>query len=332
MKAISLFSGGLDSILATRLIADQGIDVEALHLKTVFWGKYDDKLNLSLLEDLACQAKARLSMIEADEEYLNVVKNPAHGYGKNLNPCIDCKIFILKKAKEYMLKNGASFLITGEVLGQRPMSQHRSVLNTIENASGAEGIIVRPLSAKFFKVSIPEQKGWIDRDKLLAIKGRSRKPQITLAKEFGIERFPNSAGGCLLADRAFSDKMRDMIKYEKDFQANDISLVKNGRAFRVSLHAKLVVGREEKQNSLLLDLARDTDYSFRTVDIPGPVGIGRGLFDKETINMAARIVARYSDSRPGSKVSILCKKHQGDVEESIQVIPAAEEELITIRI
>lgn len=332
MKAISLFSGGLDSILATRLIADQGIDVEALHLKTVFWGKYDDKLNLSLLEDLACQAKARLSIIEADEEYFNVVKNPAYGYGKNLNPCIDCKIFILKKAKEYMLKSGASFLITGEVLGQRPMSQHRSVLNTIENASGAEGIIVRPLSAKFFKISIPEQKGWIDRDKLLAIEGRSRKPQIALAKGFGIERFQNSAGGCLLADRAFSNKMRDIIKYEKDFQANDISLIKNGRAFRISPRAKLVVGREEKQNSLLLDLAKDADYSFRTVDIPGPIGIGRGFFDKDAISMAASIVVRYSDSRQGSKVNILCAKYHGNEEESMQAMPATEEKLNSLRI
>ena len=308
MKAISLFSGGLDSTLAARLIADQGIDVEALHFKTVFWEKDDDKLNRSRLENVAYQAKARLTIIEDDKAYFDVVKNPGHGYGKNLNPCIDCKIFILKRAKEYMQRKGASFLITGEVLGQRPMSQHQSALNEIENASGVSDIIVRPLSAKVFKMSIPEQRGWIDRDRLFAMQGRSRKPQLALAKKLGIESFSNPAGGCLLTDKAFSGKMRDMIKYERDFQANDIKLIKNGRVFRLSPRVKLVVGRDEKQNNLLLDLARDTDYSFKTVDIPGPIGIGRGRFDADTINMAAGIIARYSDSKRGSKVNILCKK------------------------
>jgi len=332
VKAISLFSGGLDSILATRLIADQGIDVEALYFKTIFWGKYDDTLNNSLLNNVAYQAKARLSIFEAGEDYFDVVKNPEHGYGKNLNPCIDCKVFILKKAKEYMRANDASFLITGEVLGQRPMSQHRSVLNTIENASATSGIIVRPLSAKLFKASIPEDRGWINRDKFFALQGRSRKPQIALAKRFGIEGFPNPAGGCLLADRAFSGKMRDIIKHEKDSQANDISLIKNGRVFRLSPKTKLVVGRDEKQNSLLLDLVRDMDYSFSTLGIPGPVGIGRGAFDEDTIHAAAGIVARYSDSTPGSKVSILYKKHPGIGEKSIDVMPATEDSLSSLRV
>ena len=332
MKAISLFSGGLDSILATRLIADQGIDVEALYFKTVFWGKYDDTLNNSLFNNVAYQAKARLSVVEVDKDYFDVVKNPEHGYGKNLNPCIDCKVFILKKAKEYMRANHASFLITGEVLGQRPMSQHRAVLSTIENASTTSGIIVRPLSAKLFKASIPEERGWIDRDKLFALQGRSRKPQIALAKKFGIEGFPNPAGGCLLADRAFSDKMRDIIKYERDFQANDISLIKNGRVFRLSPKTKLAVGRDEKQNSLLLDLIRDMDYSFSTVGIPGPIGIGRGAFDEDIIHVAAGIVARYSDSAPGSKVSISYKKHPGNEERSIDVMPATEDRLSDLRV
>ncbi len=332
MKAVSLFSGGLDSILAARLIADQGIDVEALYFKTVFWGKYDDKLNRSLLENTASQAKAELTIIEADKAYFDVVKNPAHGYGKNLNPCIDCRIFILKTAKEYMLKRGASFLITGEVLGQRPMSQHRHVLNKIENASETPDIIVRPLSARLFKPSIPEQRGWIDRERLFAMEGRSRKPQLALAKKLGIKDFPNPAGGCLLADKIFSDKMRDMIKYERDFQANDINLIKSGRVFRLSPKAKLIVGRNEKQNNLLLDLARDMDYSFKTVDIPGPVGIGRGCFGADTIHKAASIIARYSDLEPGMKANIFYKKHPCDIDESISVMPAKEDELIAVRI
>ena len=332
MKAISLFSGGLDSILATRLIADQGIDVEAVHFKTVFWGKYDGKINYSSLENVASQARARLSVIEVNKAYFEVVKNPDNGYGKNLNPCIDCKIFLLKTAKEYMESVGASFLITGEVLGQRPMSQHRSVLDKIEKAGGVSGILVRPLTAQFFKESIPEQRGWIDRGKLLAIEGRSRKSQLALAKKFGIEGFPNPAGGCLLADKAFSNKMRDIIKYERDFQVNDVDLIKNGRAFRLSSKAKLIVGRDEKQNNLLLDIARPEDFLFRTIDVPGPIGIGRGRFGADTINMAAAIIARYSDSTPGSKVNVLYKKYSHDAEESIKVTPATESSLNSIRI
>jgi tRNA U34 2-thiouridine synthase MnmA/TrmU len=332
VKAVALFSGGLDSILAAWLITDQGIDVEALYFKTVFWGKYDNKLDCSLLENAAFQARAELTVVEVDKAFFDVVKNPAHGYGKNLNPCIDCRIFILKTAKEYMRKKGASFLITGEVLGQRPMSQHRSILNKIENASGVSGIIVRPLSARFFKASIPEQQGWIDRERLFAMEGRSRKPQLALAQKLGIKDFPNPSGGCLLADKIFSDKMRDMIKYEKDFQANDINLIKSGRVFRLSPKAKLVVGRNEKQNNLLLDLAKNTDYSFKTVDIPGPVGIGRGCFDADTIYKAASIIARYSDLEPGRKANIFYKKHHCDIDESISVMPAKEDELSAIRI
>ena len=332
MKAISLFSGGLDSILATRLIADQGVDVEALYFKTVFWGKHDDELTRLTLEKSASQAKARLSILEVNKEYFDVVKNPTHGYGKNLNPCIDCKIFILRIAKEYMEKTGASFLITGEVLGQRPMSQHRSVLDEIERSSGALGIIVRPLTAKFFKESIPEQRGWIDRKNLLAIEGRSRKPQLALAKKYGIEDFPSPAGGCLLADKIFSDKMRDIIKHEKDFEANDIDLIKNGRVFRISPKTKLVVGRNEKQNGLLIGLMRNQDYSFEPVDIPGPIAIGRGSFDEDTINAAASIVARYSDTEPGREVSILCKECDGGKERLIKVNPATEERTISLRV
>ncbi len=332
MKAISLFSGGLDSILATRLIADQGIDVEALYLKTVFWGKSDDKLNHSILEKAASQAKSRLSILEVNKDYFNVVKHPKHGYGKNLNPCIDCKIFILKTAREYMKKKKASFLITGEVLGQRPMSQHRSVLDKIEKESGASGIIVRPLTAKFFKESIPEQRGWIDRKRLLAIEGRSRKPQLALAKKFGIDEFPNPAGGCLLADKIFSDKMRDIIKYEKDFKANDVDLIKNGRVFRVSPKAKLVVGRNEKQNSLLSSLARDKDYFFETVDLPGPIGIGRGRFSEDKMTTAASIVARYSDSKPGNKVNILCKECFSKQEKLLLVIPVTDDKASGFRV
>jgi len=332
VKAVSLFSGGLDSILAARLIADQGIDVEALYFKTVFWGKYDDKLNRSLLENVVSQARARLTLIEADKAFFDLVKNPAYGYGKNLNPCIDCRIFILKTAKEYMRKKGASFLITGEVLGQRPMSQYRHVLNKIGNASGVSDIIVRPLSAKLFKASIPEQRGWIDRERLFAMEGRSRKPQLALAGKLGIKNFPNPAGGCLLADKIFSDKMRDMIKYERDFEANDVNLIKNGRLFRLSPKAKLVVGRNEKQNDILLGLVRDKDYSFKTVDIPGPIGVGRGHFDADAIHKAATIIARYSDLEPGIKANVFYKRHPCDIDESISVVPIKEDELIAIRI
>lgn len=302
MKAISLFSGGLDSVLATKLILEQGIDVIALHYKTVFWGKGDYDESAAILKKRAESLGAKFDIVEISDRYFDIVKNPKHGYGKNVNPCIDCKILIFTLAKEYMKKHKASFLVTGEVLGERPMSQNRPMLNRIEKDSGTRGILLRPLTAKLLEPTAPEEEGWVDREKLYNISGRSRKPQLTLAKKYNIEDFPNPAGGCLLTDKNFAEKIRDLMKEKKNFSINDIEILKNGRVFRISEKARLVVGRDEKQNSILESLARDNDYQFMTTDIAGPVAIGRGKFSKKDIEIACSVVARYSDI--GSKKNI----------------------------
>ena len=295
MKAISLFSGGLDSVLATKLILEQGIDVIALYYKTVFWGKGDYDQSVAILKKRAESLGAKFDIVEISDRYFDIVKNPKHGYGKNINPCIDCKILMLTLAKEYMEKHKASFLVTGEVLGERPMSQNRSMLNKTEKDSGTRGILLSPLTAKLLKPTVPEEEHWIDRDKLYNISGRSRKPQLALAKKYNIEDFPNPAGGCLLTDKNFAEKMRDLIEEKKNFSVNDIEILKNGRVFRISKTAKLIVGRDEKQNGILENLARNEDYQFYTKDIAGPIAVGKGNFSKNDIEVACSVVARYSD-------------------------------------
>lgn len=332
MRAVSLFSGGLDSILAARIIADQGIGVEALYFRSVFWGRYGGTFKRRLLEQAASQAHARLRVIEIDQTYFDMLKNPDYGYGKNLNPCIDCRIFMIKKAAEEMNKRGAAFLVTGEVLGQRPMSQYKSVLARIEKRGDVPGLIVRPLSAKLFPATVPEKMRWIDRDRLFDIQGRSRKRQLALAKSLGIRKFPNPAGGCLLTDKGFSDKMRDIIKYGKRFTSNDIELIKSGRVFRLSPEAKLVVGRDKNQNSILSGLATGRDYIFKTEDVPGPVGIGRGSFDKDAFHKAASIIARYSDSKAAGSVTVFYTRRPSIKTKRLPALPAKEEDIKRLRV
>ena len=326
-KAISLLSGGLDSILATRLILDQGIDVIAVNFQTPFTDttaqskKAVDKLGISL------------KIFNTGEEYFKIVKNPKHGYGSNINPCLDCHIYMIKKAGEYMKEARASFLITGEVLGERPMSQRRDALETIDRDSGLKGLILRPLSAKLLESTAPEKQGLVDRDKLLAIRGRSRKPQLKLAEDLGITEYLTPAGGCLLTDPGFTNRMRDLIRYKSDFTINDINLLKLGRHFRLAPEAKLIVGRNEKENNRLLDLAKDGDLSFYPAETKGPAGIGRGEFSKDYILTASRIIARYSDKESNQQeLKISYKTMPDQTVSSIAAIPAEESELDNLRI
>ena len=326
-KAISLLSGGLDSILATRLILDQGIDVIAINFQTPFTDttaqskKVVDKLGISL------------KILNTGEEYFKIVKNPKHGYGSNINPCLDCHIYMIKKAGEYMKEARASFLITGEVLGERPMSQRRDALETIDRDSGLKGLILRPLSAKLLESTAPEKQGLVDRDKLLAIRGRSRKPQLKLAEDLGITEYLTPAGGCLLTDPGFTNRMRDLIRYKSDFTINDINLLKLGRHFRLAPEVKLIVGRNEKENNRLLDLAKDGDLCFYPAETKGPAGIGKGKFSKDYILTASRIIARYSDKESNQQELKISYKIMPDQTVSpIIAIPAEENELDNLRI
>ncbi|MBU2251012.1 MAG: 7-cyano-7-deazaguanine synthase, partial [Candidatus Omnitrophica bacterium] len=228
MKAVALFSGGLDSTLAIKVMVDQGTEVVALNFTSPFCrcqrGEGCSVPISSRAKDLGVTFKS----MYLGEEYLEIVKNPKHGYGRNCNPCIDCRILKLKKARILMETIGASFLITGEVLGQRPMSQHREALRIIEKESGLEGLILRPLSAKLFEPTLPEKKGWVNREALLDISGRTRKPQIQLADQLGIKDYPCPAGGCLLADPGFSKRLRDIFQHD-EFNLDNVELLKIGR-------------------------------------------------------------------------------------------------------
>jgi len=342
MKAITLLSGGLDSTLATRLLLEQGIELEAVNFLTVFCNctphqdrgaRHTSKAATCLVSKTAAdQLGIKLKVFEVSKEYLEIVKNPGHSYGRNLNPCIDCRIFMFKKAGEYMRESGASFIVTGEVLGERPMSQRMDAMRLIERESGLEGFILRPLSAKLFPPTIPEKEGWVDREKFLDIQGRSRKPQIKLAGELGITDYPCPAGGCLLTDRSFSNRMRDLMKYLRAFTVKDVRFLKLGRHFRLNNMAKLVVGRNEKENERLSNMAEESDIQFNPSDIKGPLAIGRGRFSQDDMLLASQIVARYSDRNGDDAVKVIVSRKKDNLEHLLTSLPIEEEKLASIRI
>jgi tRNA-uridine 2-sulfurtransferase len=316
MKAIILLSGGLDSTIAAELMNKEGLELFAVNFKTPFC--LCDRRS----SNVGCGSNARrvadalgieLKIINAARDFLDVLESPKHGYGANMNPCIDCRILFFQKSKELMEEIGASFIITGEVLGQRPMSQFRRQMDLIEKEAGLEGLVVRPLSAKLLPPTIPEKMGWISRERMLDIAGRSRKPQIALAKELGIKDYPCAAGGCLLTDPEFAKKIRDLIDHcELDMPT--INLLKVGRYLRLSESALLVVGRNEGENEVLSHMAKEGDFLFGPTSIKGPLALGRGEFSPDLLETACRIVARYSDRNGEEEVEIAYKRQPEDAE------------------
>jgi len=293
MKALGLLSGGLDSTLAVKLMLEQGVEVETLNFVTPFCLCGRKGCDAA---DVASKFQVKLKRIFLGDEYLKMLRKPKHGYGKNMNPCIDCRILMLKKAKRYAKQIGAGFIFTGEVLDERPMSQHRRAMEIIERESGLKGKILRPLSAKCLPETDAEKRGWIEREKLLDIKGRSRKRQIELARSFGLSDYPCPAGGCLLTDRDFAAKVRDLFKHKRDVRLKDISLLKVGRHFRVESN-KIIVGRNEMENRLLLSLKAPGDYRFEVPDCGSPITVLQGRKSSEAIRTAASLTARYSDAK-----------------------------------
>jgi tRNA-specific 2-thiouridylase len=325
MKAIALLSGGLDSTLAARVLLEQGIELEALNFITVFCNcTHRDESCLASQKAVATLG-IPLKVMNVSEEYLDVVKHPEHGYGSNMNPCIDCRIFMLKKAKAYMEERGASFIVTGEVLGQRPMSQRKEAMALIDRKAGLEGLILRPLSAHLLRMTIPEREGWVDRKKLLAIQGRSRKPQMKLAEAFGIRDYPCPAGGCLLTDPQFSKRMKDLLTYQADFGLNDVHLLKVGRHFRLSPQVKLVVGRNEEENQRIKTFAREDDGLLKVVHYPGPLTLMRGEAEEDRVEVAAALTARYSKAKDLERVEISFSRNGKD--RSLWVAPLPEAKL-----
>jgi len=312
-KALALLSGGLDSTLAVKVMLEQGIEVEALNFTSPFCtctGK-----------NAGCKSEAvrvaeefgiPIKVMNKGIEYLEVVRNPRHGYGKAINPCIDCRIFLLKKAKEYLAESGADFVITGEVLGQRPMSQRRDTLRVIERESGLEGLLLRPLSAKHFPPTIPEQEGWVDREKLLAIQGRSRKEQMQLAEELDVTNYPCPAGGCMLTEVSFAPKVRDIFDHCDELQMRDFRLLKLGRHFRIGPRTKFLVGRNEAENATLTAHVQPGEASIRWLEGGSPLGVVMGPVTPESLDIAARIILRYTKAAPGQTCSMKVVRDSGE--------------------
>lgn len=267
-----------------------------------------------------------LKIMSMTTDYLEMLKRPKHGYGSHMNPCIDCRILMMKKARQFMEESGALFLVTGEVLGQRPMSQRRDAMRLIEREAGLEGLIVRPLSAKLLEPTIPEKMGWVDRQRFLEISGRSRRAQMKLAEDYEIKDYRCAAGGCLLTDPAFSERIRD-LKNHGELMMDDVLLLNHGRHFRLTSRAKLIVGRNERENEALKNIAQETDLFFSPPqDSPGASAVGRGDFvSPETVRLAARLVARYFDKTDGClsrQVRLLRRGRQ----EILEVEPFSEED------
>ncbi len=332
MKAIALISGGLDSILAARIIKEEGITVLPLNFKIPFChnkkqGKPDDGVNSLVKNSLGKD----LNVVDISSEFLSLLLNPKHGFGSNMNPCIDCKIFMLKKARELMPKWGAQFVVTGEVLGQRPMSQHRRALEIIEEESGLSGLLLRPLCAGILAETLPEKNGWVKRDRLFKFSGRERRPQMELASKFNIINYPNAAGGCLLTDKQFSLRLKDLIIH-KSLNIGDVSLLKIGRHFRLNENAKLIVGRNEEENKLLEAKALAGDYLFLpNSELAGPACLGRGKFSSELIRLSARIASYYCDLDTAKSAQIIYYK-SGENPAEIYASPITEEELKLLRL
>jgi len=292
IKALALFSGGLDSQLSVKIMLELGIDVCAISFITPFSIPY--KACVKDIRTSSERLNIDLKVQSLGNEYIELVKHPRFGYGKNMNPCIDCRILMLKKAKKYLEEIDAKFIITGEVLGERPMTQNKQSMMLIERRADLSGLILRPLSAKLLLPSVPEKSGWVDREKLFAINGRSRKPQMEMASRFEISDYPSPAGGCLLTDSIFSKKLHDAFEH-KEYSVRQLTLLRYGRHFRLKSGAKVIVGRNEKENTIILALADSEDYCLETENFVGPTTLLVGSEKKDDIKTAASICLRYSD-------------------------------------
>ncbi len=314
VRAISLFSGGLDSILATRLVMAQDIDVVAVQFVTPFF-HYDILANVEQhRRDMLEKYGINVMVQDISEDYIKLLHNPAHGFGKNFNPCIDCKIMMFEKAREMLGELQASFLISGEVLGQRPMSQRRDTLNLIERDSRTRSLLLRPLSALLMPETEAERAGLVDRSQLLKMNGRSRSPQLALAARYGITDFPAPAGGCVLADPILSRRIKEMYRVDSGLSSSKISVADIrslllGRQFILPGGGWLIVGRDERENGMLHDLAQPEDAVLLMEDWPGPTAVLKRISERyadsaaleDDLRNVAAIVIRLGRKRPAGK-------------------------------
>ena len=335
-KAVALISGGLDSLLAAKMMLEQGIHVEGINFYTGFCveghthairkkDKAKPKRNNALWS--AEQLGIKLHIIDIIEEYKDVLINPKHGYGANMNPCLDCKIFLIGKARRWMEDNGFDFIITGEVIGQRPMSQRKHLLPVVVRESGADDRLLRPLCAKNLAATLPEREGWVDREQLEDFHGRNRKPQMAMAKRYGFDDYATPAGGCcFLTDKSYSDKLVDLwqARNKKDYELDDIMLLKVGRHIRPQPHYKLIVSREDGENKFLQGYRKH----FATIEIKshnGPLTLVDGKLSEDDLVYAARIAARFSQGRESESVTVKTTTVDGEERRfDIKPMPVSE--------
>ncbi|MDO8425941.1 MAG: hypothetical protein Q7T24_00320 [Deltaproteobacteria bacterium] len=333
-KAVALLSGGLDSTLAVKLIIDQGIEVHALNFTSAFC-----TCNSGGAKEGGCRSESKrvaeefgipIKVVTKGFDYIDIVRNPKHGYGKGINPCVDCRVYMFRQAKGFMEEIGASFIVTGEVLGQRPMSQRKDAFRIIEKESGLEGLILRPLSAKQLEPTIPERTGLVDRERLLDVLGRSRKVQIELAEELDINDYPCPSGGCLLTDKIFSKKVRDLLNNKKDVTKKDLVLLKTGRHFRFN-GTKIVLGRNEADNLKLKNMVQPGDTLVEPVDFPGPVGVVSVSGNGDAVAFAGRLIVKYALEKAGGRGRLRASNCESSGEFEVDS-PATEPEIEETRV
>lgn len=316
-KALGLVSGGLDSSLAAMCLQRQGVAVTAIAFTTPFFGA-------GKARRAAAQLGIPLIVRDIGDIHLEMLKHPVYGYGKNLNPCIDCHAMMFRVAGTVMAEEGFDFLFSGEVLGQRPLSQNLSALRAVAKHSGQPERILRPLSARLLPITLMEEQGLVDRSRLLDIQGRSRRRQEELAREWGLTDYPNAGGGCLLTESSFTGRLRDLLTCEPECTVGDLELLKIGRQFRLSARARLAVGRNQQDNATLENAARAGDLRLRCIGFGGPLGVLSGTPDEADIAAAAAVVAGYGKGSGEAQVDVLVLTASG--EQRVQVTPCLPEQ------
>lgn len=300
IRALGVFSGGLDSMLAARVLTEQGVEVELLTFVTPFFGPERARKSAAILG-------LPLREMDITEKYYPLLFTPRYGFGKGHNPCIDCHILMLREAAAVMQAEGFHFLFTGEVLGQRPMSQNRQALELVAKGSGVPELVLRPLSAQLLPPTLPEREGWVDRERLLNLSGRGRKRQMELAEKYGLRDYPSPAGGCLLTDPGYAARLKELLAHQAQVARQDLELLKWGRHFRLPAGPKAVVGRTRRENEAITGLVRPGDLMLKVLGVPGPVVLIPGGGAGEAVAQAARLAAAYSDARPGTPVTVLAE-------------------------
>lgn len=330
-RAVALYSGGLDSTLAILTVQQQGIEVVAVTFLTHFGCDISDRSSCSKNPFSAAEKFGfEVKLSHLSDTFIEIVKNPKFGHGKNMNPCMDCRILMLKEARAFMDMIGAEFIVTGEVLGQRPMSQRRDALHIIDREAGLKGYVLRPLSAQLLRPTIPEEQGIVKRELLYRFSGRSRKPQMALAGELGLTDYPAPAGGCLLTEPNYSYRLRELLTYDREPSYDDLLLLRLGRHFRLSPDCRIIVGRNKAENEMLLKLATKMDRCLRVEGFGSPITLVKGPANREVIQTAASLCARYSDAKklPTAVVRVF----NIDQPFAFEISPASEETLRRYRI